>query len=208
MKEIKKGYRLTREEEAIMRGEIPGSENAGNEPQPENENNPKKKKGRALGALLPVLIALGMMIGIAYLFMWLVNTPERRAAQAAEQNESKETIEQTAGIPVITEEQKALFQEELSLTEEESAAFWPLYTRFCDDMETIREEYRKWTTAQSESSAEPESPAEAYLTANKELNNTKTRYTDAFTLLLGEERASMVLRIYATQNLENELRIP
>jgi len=206
MKEIKKGYRLTREEEAIMRGEIPGAEKAGNKPQQQNENNPKKKKRKTIGALLPVLIALGMMIGIAYLFMWLVNTPERRAVQAAEQNENAPSIERTTGS--FTEEQKSLFQEELSLTEEESAAFWVVYTRFCNDMETIRQEYLEWTATHSNSPAAPVTPVEAYLSANKELNKTKSRYTEVFTLMLGEERASIVMQIYAAQNVQNELHIP
>ena len=208
MKEIKKGYRLTCEEEAIMRGEIPNSENISNEPQQENENNPKKKKGKTLSALLPVLIALALMIGIAYLFMWLVNTPERRAAQAAEQNENKQPTEQITEYVSLTEEQKALFTEELSLTEEESTAFWVMYTRFSNDMETIRQEYREWIAANSEIATESEGPAEAYLSANKELNETKSRYNEVFTLMLGEERADLVLRIYAAQNVQNELRTP
>lgn len=182
------GYRLTPEEESIMRGEIPGQKH-------ENKNrnmnhNPSVPKSKATRALLPVLLALGMMIGIVYFAVFLINgntDPDKLS-----------NTENTVRI-VVTPEQEALFKEKLPLKEGESAAFWPLYIRFCTEMAEAEKSHSEWSKKQYEN---PENTLpfdefiEDYTAVYNHLKNITLRFSEAFAALLGEERAPTVFTLH------------
>ena len=205
MKEIKKGYRLTDEEEAILRGEIPAEEVQVPSEEKTDRDDPapvKSMKGKALSALFPLLGLFVLMIAIAYLFMWLLDTPERRQREAEKQQATGQTAEPASGI-VIPEEQKAFFTEELALTQEESAAFWPLYVHYCGELEEIRRtiafqfDKRDSLIASGYSQERLDS---MYHSGTQELMNLYTRFSDGFSVLLGEERAGRLMILYDLWN--------
>ncbi|MCD8186284.1 MAG: hypothetical protein LUD68_07480 [Rikenellaceae bacterium] len=143
--ELKKGYRLTRQEQQLVEGpwsdpEITDSQNSKQVPSGGAEK-PKRTAARTLGSLLPLLIAFGLMIGIAYLFIWLLHTPERRAERAArEQNQTHEVLETHRNIT-----EREFMIRELALTEEELPVFLHLDSLYREQVRQIREEYTQWT---------------------------------------------------------------
>ena len=197
MKEIRRGYRLTAEEEAILQAGKAADGEEKDTPAPEQEprgNDPEQRKsGRkphALQAILPLLGVFALMIGIAYFFFYLISGKH----QPLREDASAEVAE-----VVIAEEQKVVFGEQLQLTTEESAAFWPVYTRFCTEIETVRRQHLEWLSRQ-----EKENPNDLSLeefmnsdtTDYKQFNNTILRYSEAFAAVLGEERVPAVFLLY------------
>ena len=205
MKEIKKGYRLTEEEEAILRGETPAEEDPYATKEKGEESDVASagtKKSRALSALIPLLGLFVLMIAIAYLFMWLLDTPERRQREA-EERQAAEQLSEPAAVVGITDEQKAFFTEELALTEEESAAFWPLYIHYCRELDavhrTIAFQFDKRDSLIA-SGYSRERLDSMYRSGTEELMNVYARFSDGFSALLGEERTGRLLILYDMWN--------
>lgn len=171
MKEIKKGYRLTAEEEKIVRGQAP---------------EPCGGKPRGGGALLPLLGLFALMIALAWGFLYLVGG-------------GKGTPPTERSPTEITAEQRAVFTEKLHLTAEESAAFWPLYTRLCAELDDARRRSSDGPAPplpEDSESLPPGASADPRAAAGRPLERTVFRYSEAFAALLGEERAAAVFRLY------------
>ena len=193
---MKSGYHLTPEEEAIVRGKIPdsGEQAAPDESEKANENESETEKtgvGKAWKALFPLMIALGMMIGIAYLFLYLLNgpAPEKQPGQA------ELSATETTGTATVSGEQTAAFTEILALTEEESAAFWPLYTRFCQEMQQVRRNRAEWLGSTPDEQSY-DAFLDAYLSVFDEHKRIFLRFSEAFAALLGEERTVALLLLH------------
>ncbi|MDR0954418.1 MAG: hypothetical protein LBM20_03435 [Rikenellaceae bacterium] len=198
MKTTKRGYRLTEQEEAILRGETPGETETEAKTETETaedispEQEPSGKKSHAVRALLPLLAMFGLMVGIAYLFVYLIGGQPEPAVDIPE--------------VVISPEQKADFVEKLHLSAEEQTAFWPLYTRFCTEIETVRRERLLWLSKQKEKNPSDlplEDFMETYTVDYKELSRTIQRYSEAFAALLGEERVPTVFLLFEEWQGEN-----
>lgn len=183
---MQKGYRLTPEEEAIMRGEIPGDPSS---KETDEQNNQPGKKPKGVKAILPILVALGMMIGISYFFIFLIGGNPSKEQPATKHSQNI----------LISPEQKAVFTRKLDLSDEESAAFWPMYTRFREEMAEIKEKQEKWLSEQGKQSLKTISYPDfilTYTSGYKELKKTTLRFSEAFAALLGEERIPLVFMLY------------
>ncbi len=179
MKEIKKGYHLTEEEEKIVQNPAPDGETDG-------LGGHKKSRKGGVAALLGLFV---LMIALAWGFLHLAGgretTPEKIPAELPETE--------------ISAEQKAVFNEKLQLTAEESAAFWPLYIRFCTDIESVGRQHLEWLAGQRSENPENlplEEFIDSYTTDYRQFNKTVLRYSEAFAALLGEERVSAVFLLY------------
>lgn len=196
MKEIRRGYRLTTEEESILQRDKSGTEERDardNGPEisdsdPEPKNN--RKRPRALQAILPLLGVFVLMIGIAYFFFYLVSGKHQPP-----QDEASVRVPEL----VIPERQKAVFIEELGLSAEESAAFWPVYVRFCTEIEEVGRQHLEWLAKQEKENPSDLSLEEfmnSYTTDYKQFSKTILRYSEAFSALLGEDRVPSVFLLY------------
>ncbi len=146
----------------------------------------KKSRGGGLAVLLSLFV---LMIVLAWGFLHLAGggetAPEEISAELPE--------------TVIPQEQKAAFAEKLQLTQEESAAFWPVYSRFCTEIERVRRAHLEWLARQRSENPQ-ELPLEefmaSYTTDYRQFNKTVLRYSEAFSALLGEERVPTVFLLY------------
>ena len=208
-KELKRGYRLTPEEEAILRGEFPGTGPGGEAAPSSSDDGDGDKRGektvrqRALRTVFPLLIALAMMIGLAYFFYYLVSgnqsgkNPQTEATDSIYVSVSRQF--DTYRFPTLSAEERELFVRKLSLTPAEEEAFWPEFYRFADRLgqaEAIRQE---WTSRLSKGDFRITTPGrtmQQYEALYKTQTNLVENYSKIFSNLLSPERMPWVFILH------------
>ena len=220
MKEIKRGYRLTAEEEAILRGEIPSGENGQPEepPQPQDQpDQPKEKQKsssrRVIKTIAMLLIAMLLMVGIAKFFLYLIGGWEKDADSVVSDafyfSLQKELVHHQ--FAPLSEAERVVFMEKLTLTPQEEELFWPEFYLFANLYEQTDSVHRKWVDLVYEKSEEMRAPEQAiklYLSANKRHTFLIDRYSGIFSKILSTERMPWVFilhdRIRQERNTANQ----
>ena len=213
-KELKKGYRLTLEEEAILRGEIPG----GGSP-PENtpgspEENKKSTAGqRTMRAVGPLAVALALMIGLAYFFFYLVggNKDGGKTAESAVDSLYVAVSRRFDAyrFPPLQDNERAVFVRKLALAADEEAAFWPEFYRFADrfgQAEAIREAWTVELAAGDYAIARPARVMQQYEALYKTQAHLVDTYSARFSDLLSPERMPWVFILHDRIDRQREER--
>jgi hypothetical protein len=172
------------------------------------ETEKKSPTGRALRTVLPLLIALALMIGIAKLFVFLIGDGREEDSLLSERyyfSLRQEFLHDP--FPPLSEAEKVLFIEKIALTPEEEAAFWPEFYLFANQFEQTDSVHRKWVDLffeQGDPITAPDRVMKLYLSGNKRHHYLIDHFSDRFSKLLSADRMPWVFILHDRIRRERE----
>lgn len=184
------GYRLTPEEEALIKNSVLPPTKTGDE-----KNGSPARKGMTKSVWTLGIIVL-LFIGLSYAAFYLLTSLSADGRKTASETSTGNADAENETVPIrdITQDKKAFFIEKLQLTKEEETAFWPLYLRFHEEKNLLAQKKSRLLSANTpanDDTATFDAFINTYTSIYQDVIFTTKTYAKEFAELLGRRRAQM-----------------